>query len=135
MNRDYQYKKWTRWLIYASGFFFLILGILGIFIPLLPTTPFLLLAAWAFMHTNRKIYLWMFKNRWFGKSFSNYMKNRSVSRSVKISSLIILSITMAYSIIFVIEFRWLKVLLLVIYLAVAYHIIKLKTIDDKIQKL
>jgi hypothetical protein len=135
MDQPKQSRPILKAFLYFSGFLFLGLGILGLFLPLLPTTPFLLLAASVFMHTNKKMYYWMFNNRYFGKSFSNYVKNRSVSRSVKISSLLLLSITMAYSIIFVSENIWIRLMLIVIAIAVSYHILKLKTIDDKIEKL
>jgi len=121
--------------LYFAGFLFLGLGILGIFLPLLPTTPFLLLAASVFMHTNKKIYYWMFNNRWFGKSFRNYVKNKSVSKSVKISSLSVLGLTMAYSIIFVVDNLWIQAMLIAITIGVSYHILKLKTIDNKIEEL
>ncbi len=121
--------------LYLCGFLFLGLGILGIFLPLLPTTPFLLLAAMVFMHTNQNIYQWMFKNRWFGQSFSNYVKNKSVSKTVKLTSLSVLGLTMSYSIIFVCDNIWIRSLLIIITIAVSYHILKLKTIDDKIDKL
>ena len=124
-----------RWFRYFSGFLFLALGILGIFLPLLPTTPFLLLAATIFMHSNRKIYVWMFRNRFFGKQFLSYVKNKSVSLYVKISSLITLFLTMGYSIFFVVENIYLQVFLALITFAVTLHILKLKTIDKEISNL
>ena len=117
-------------LLYFSGFLFLALGILGIFLPLLPTTPFLLLAATTFMHTDRKIYIWMFRNQFFGKQLSAYVKDKSISISVKISSLLILCLTLSYSIIFVVDILWLRIFLFIIGIAVATHIVKLKTLDN-----
>jgi len=128
-----QKNSLVKFLLYSSGFFFLGLGILGIFIPLLPTTPFLLLAASVFMHTNKKIYVWMFNNRWFGKQFRSYVKNKSVSRIVKISSLLVLWITISYSIFFVVENIWIRLVLVIVLVGVSIHILKLKTIDDEIQ--
>jgi len=123
-------KSILKIFLYFFGFSFLSLGILGIFIPLLPTTPFLLLAATVFMHTDRKIYIWMFRNQFFGKQLSAYVKDKSVSLSLKISSIIILSLTLSYSIIFVIDVLWLRIFLTFVGLAVAIHIIKLKTLDE-----
>ncbi len=128
-------SKIVKFILYLSGFLFLGLGILGIFLPILPTTPFLLLAASVFMHTNRNIYVWMFNNRWFGKEFRSYVKNKSVSKTVKISSLLILIITMLYSIIFVVDELWIQILLIIILIAVSAHIFKLKTIDEEIKNL
>lgn len=128
-------SKIVKYLLYLSGFLFLGLGILGIFLPILPTTPFLLLAASVFMHTNRNIYVWMFTNRWFGKQFRSYVKNKSVSKTVKISSLVILIFTMLYSIIFVVDVLWIQLLLIIILVAVSVHIFKLKTIDEEIHNL
>lgn len=125
-------SPFIKGLLYLSGFLFLGLGILGIFLPLLPTTPFLLLAASIFMHTNKNIYVWMFNNRWFGQNFKAYVKNKSVSKSVKTGSLLILWISMNYSIFFVVENIWIQTLLIIILISVSIHILKLKTIDDGI---
>ena len=128
-------SKIIRFILYLSGFLFLGLGILGIFLPILPTTPFLLLAASVFMHTNKNIYVWMFNNPWFGKQFKNYVKNKSVSKTVKISSIIILIATMTYSIVFVVENLWIRIIMIIILIAVSAHIFKLKTIDEEIKNL
>ncbi len=128
-------SKIIRFILYLSGFLFLGLGILGVFLPILPTTPFLLLAASVFMHTNKNIYVWMFNNPWFGKQFKNYVKNKSVSKTVKISSIIILIATMAYSIVFVVENLWIRIIMIIILIAVSAHIFKLKTIDEEIKNL
>ncbi len=77
----------------------------------------------------------MMTNKWFGPSFRNYVKNHTVSAKVKWTSLLILFFTMSYSIIFATELLWLRVVLMVIAILVAIHILKLKTIDDKIQTL
>ncbi len=75
----------------------------------------------------------MFNNRWFGKQFRSYVKNKSVSRIVKISSLLVLWITISYSIFFVVENIWIRLVLVIVLVGVSIHILKLKTIDDEIQ--
>ena len=71
-------------ILVASGTFFLVLGIIGIFIPLLPTTPFLLLAAACYIRGSKKFYYWLIKNKWFGKYIKNYQEGRGVPLKVKI---------------------------------------------------
>jgi len=77
----------------------------------------------------------MMTNKWFGQSFRHYVKNHSISAKVKWTSLLLLFFTMSYSIIFATELIWLRVVLTIIAILVAIHILKLKTIDDKIQTL
>jgi uncharacterized membrane protein YbaN (DUF454 family) len=104
------------------------LGILGIFLPLLPTTPFLLLSAWLFAQSSKKLYKWLLENKIFGKYISDYTQNRGVPLRAKIISLVLLWGTILYSVFFVISEKWwLQALLLTIAVGVTIHLLRLKT--------
>ncbi len=68
--------KWLRALLTIVGTVFVSLGIVGIFIPILPTTPFLLLAAACYAKSSQRFYHWLLSNRWFGAYIGNYRQKR-----------------------------------------------------------
>ena len=61
----------------------LALGVLGVFLPLLPTTCFILLSAWAFSQSSPKIYHWLYYQSRFASSIQSWKKHRIVPRKVK----------------------------------------------------
>lgn len=68
------------------GIISLILGIIGIFIPGLPTTPFLLLSASLFIKSSAKLYNWLIRNKFLGTYISDYYNNKGLSKLTKIFS-------------------------------------------------
>lgn len=66
------------------GFFFLVVGIIGIFLPLLPTTPFLLLAAICFNQGSPKFHSWLLNHKWFGPPIRDWNQNRAIKLQNKI---------------------------------------------------
>jgi len=115
-------------LLVISGFLSLGLGILGIFVPLLPTTPFLLLAAYLFFKSSNKLYSWLIKNKYLGSYIENYRKHKAISLRAKIFSLSLLWVTISFSIYYFREQWWLIALLIIIASAVSLHILKFKTL-------
>ena len=107
--------------------FFLIIGIIGIFIPILPTTPFLLLAAACYARGSKKFYNWLINNKWFGEYIKNYREGRGIPLSVKIISITFLWITIAFSIFIIVINFLIQVILIIIAIAVTIHILTIKT--------
>ena len=103
------------------------LGALGIFLPLLPTTPFLLLAAACYIRSSEKFYRWLITNRWFGSYIRNYREGRGVPRSTKIIAVGLLWITIGYSALFVVGSLFFRAILILIAIGVTTHLVLLKT--------
>jgi uncharacterized protein len=106
-------------------------GIIGIFVPLLPTTPFLLLSAACFAKSSNNLYIWMYKNKYFGKYLTNYREGKGIRLKHKISALILLWLSIGYSALFIVNSIWIKLLLFIIALSVTIHIIKVRTFQVK----
>lgn len=104
------------------------LGTLGVFLPLLPTTPFLLLAAACFLRSSTRLHDWLMNHKWFGAYIRNYRDHRAMTLRSKLVALILLWGTIGYSTAFVVNQWWLQLLLLTIALGVAIHLLQLKTL-------
>lgn len=76
--------KKTAYLI--LGIFFLIVAIIGAFVPLLPTTPFALLSAFFFSHSNKKLYFWLLTLPVLGKLIKNWNQYRVITLRSKIEA-------------------------------------------------
>ena len=105
----------------------LILGIIGIVLPLLPTTPFLLLTAFLYYKGSPKIYDRLMKQPVIGKYISNLRENKVIPIKVKIVSITLLWITIPYCIFFVVENLAVRILLGVIMIGVSIHILLFKS--------
>jgi uncharacterized membrane protein YbaN (DUF454 family) len=109
------------------GTVFIGLAFLGIFLPLLPTTPFLLLAAFFYVRSSDKCYNWLLNHRIFGEYLKNYLKNRSIPLKIKIGVLVILWFTIIVSVIIFISSIWIRLSMIAVAAVVTIHILRLKT--------
>ena len=113
------------------GFLSLILGIIGIVIPLLPTTPFLLLAAACFLKGSDRLYQWLMNHRLFGDYIRNFREHKAIPLRTKIFAISLLWITILFSIFFVVRLIYLRVLLAAIAIAVTAHILQFRTLKSE----
>lgn len=114
-------------LFIAIGFISLVLGIIGVFVPLLPTTPFLLLTAALFFRSSPRLYNRLIENRWCGKSILNYREGRGVSLSAKIFTLTVLWVSIISTVILVQNHVLVSAFLLLMAGAVSVHVLMLKS--------
>jgi len=119
-------KKWLRILLISLGIFFIGLATFGIFIPVLPTTPFLLLSATLFARSSDRFYGWLIGNRFFGKYIKDYREGRGVPIKVKMGAIVILWVTISLSIIFGLQILWARMLLIAVAVGVTIHIAMIK---------
>ena len=106
----------------------LALGILGIFLPLLPTTPFLLLTAALYFKGSPRLYQWLLNQKHLGPYIRNFRENKAIPLRAKIISLVLMWGTMLYCIFFLVPLVWVKILLFLIAVGVTYHILSFKTL-------
>jgi uncharacterized protein len=118
----------NKLILIIIGTIFVVLGTLGIFLPLLPTTPFLLLAAACYLKSSEKFYNWLLNHKLLGKFITNYLKYKAISIRSKVVSIILLWLTIGYSILFVISHFYIKIILLIVAIGVSIHLLLLKTL-------
>ena len=117
-----------RLVLTILGLLSLGLGILGAVLPVLPTTPFLLLAAALFLRGNRELYDWLMNHPRMGTYIANFVKHKSITLKVKVTSLTTLWLTLLYCAIFVAEHWALRAMFIVIAIGVTIHILSYKTL-------
>ena len=126
-------KNLKKKLYIAFGFLAVALAIVGVFIPGLPTVPFLLVALFCFERSSKKYHDMIMNNKYFGPVLQDYYSGKGLTSSVKIKAISFLSCGMAFSI-YKIQNLHVRVALAVVWLAVAIHIILLKTKKTKNKK-
>ncbi len=120
-----------RFLLMVAGTISLGLGILGIPLPLLPTTPFLLLSAYCYARSSERFYYWLINHRIFGKHIRNYREHRGTTLRVKTWALILLWLSICFSAFFAVSELWIRILLFMIAAGVTIHITSLRTIHKE----
>lgn len=103
------------------------LGVMGILLPVLPTTPFLLLAAICYSHSSERFYVWLLTNRFFGQYIRDWRENKGLTYLTKLWVIIVLAVTMGISIVFFIPLFWVKVILVLIGVFITFYILSLPT--------
>ena len=125
--RDLRIPKLLNYLCTILGFLCVGFAVLGIFLPVLPTTPWLLLAAWLFYKGNPKMRIWLLNNKYLGPYIDNYIKYRAIPLKSKIISISMLWITILFSV-YIVNPILLKILLLCIAFRVTIHLLMIKTL-------
>lgn len=121
-------SKTIRFLLIIAGTISVGLGILGILLPVLPTTPFFLLAAACYARSSEKFYHWLLNNKWFGSYIKNYLNKKGIPLKVKIYAISLLWITILLSAFFAVDVIWVKATLILIAVGVTLHILSIRTI-------
>jgi uncharacterized membrane protein YbaN (DUF454 family) len=123
--------KFVKGVLIGAGTLFVGLGLLGMFLPLLPTTPFLLLAAFCYARSSDRFYRWLMNNRLFGEYIRNYREGRGIAPLHKVIALALLWATIGYAAWFLVEIWWMKALLTAIAVGVTIHLLKVKTLRNQ----
>jgi len=115
---------------FIAGSLSLALGIVGIFLPVLPTTPFLLLSAFCYLKSSKRVYDWLVNHKYFGEPIRNYMEHKAIKRNTKIGALIFLWVSLAVSAYFV-DIWYVRIILAAVGIGVSIHILSMKTLNSK----
>jgi hypothetical protein len=110
----------------SLGFMLLALGAVGVVLPVLPTTPFVLAAAVCFSASNERIHGWLKRNRVFGPYIENYRTKQGIRMPLKLSSIAFVWLGLAVSI-YRVQTPWVTALLAAVGIGVTVHLVMIKT--------
>ena len=113
-------------ILITLGFICIGLGAVGVALPVMPTTPFVLLAAFCFSASSEKFYNWLQQNRVFGPYIENYRTKQGISFLHKIASILFVWTGIAISILMVREV-WVCIVLMIVALGITIHLLMIKT--------
>lgn len=91
---------WRHWLLIVFGWLCVGLGCLGAVLPVLPTTPFLLLAVWAFSRSSTRFHHWLIHHRWLGRFVRDWEHHRVIPLRAKVAALVAMAASLAWAILF-----------------------------------
>lgn len=110
----------------------LALGLLGVFLPVLPTTPFLLLSAAVWVKASPCLYEWLLNHKLFGEYIRNFREHKAIPLHAKIISVVLLWATMSYCIFVIASDKlWLQIVLVTLATAVTWHILSYATLRKR----
>ena len=118
-----------RWVLLMAGLVAVALGLVGIFMPVLPTVPFLLLALACFARSSERFYIWLLDHAHFGPMVRPYLNGRGMPRASKVKAILLLWASIAVSVLFLVKIPWVQGLLLVIALCVTLYLLRLPTAE------
>jgi len=121
-------KRLTRGILVIAGFVFTGLGLLGIFLPLLPTTPFLLLAGACYARSSKRCHFWLLDNKWFGICIKDYQERKGITLRVKVIAISLLWISICFSVSFMVGNLFVSSIVVLIALGVTVFLIDLNTL-------
>jgi uncharacterized membrane protein YbaN (DUF454 family) len=122
-------SRLLRGLLVAAGTLCVAFGVVGAFVPVLPTTPFLLLAGVCFARSSERLHRWLFSNRLFGEYLRRYRDGEGLPLASKIATLVLLWATIGPSALLAVPDRlwWARAALFAIAAAVTVHVLRIKT--------
>jgi uncharacterized membrane protein YbaN (DUF454 family) len=120
--------RFARGLLVGAGIASVGLGILGVVLPVLPTTPFLLLAAACFARSSERLHRWLHENRVFGEYLRRYRAGEGLPLSSKVTTIVILWASLAVSAYLIPPgARWVWAVLALVGTGVTVHIARIKS--------
>jgi len=120
----------VRFALLGIGWLSVALGVIGIFLPVLPTTPFLLLAAACFVRSSRRFYNWLVMHPWLGPWFKDYLEGNGIPRKAKIYAIVMMWLSIGFSC-WLVPLAWARFGMLLSATLVTFYILRLRTLPPR----
>jgi uncharacterized membrane protein YbaN (DUF454 family) len=120
-----------RWLLLATGFVFVGLAGLGAALPVLPTVPFLLVAAACFARSSARFYHWLLANRLFGPVIRDWRETRSIPLRAKVSAIGLVVLVGGSSVLFWVANPWVQLGVTVVLLGLIAFLLSIPTSEHR----
>lgn len=112
-----------KYFLLSLGWLFFAVGVIGVFLPVLPTTPFMLLALWCFSKSSERFHYWLYNHQIFGPPLKLWDQHRVIPLIAKIFALSFIAISLAYLFVFSNLVLWVKLLAATSMLAGAIYVL------------
>ncbi|MFP8575917.1 DUF454 family protein [Klebsiella pasteurii] len=122
-----------RIILIIIGWLSVALGTLGVFLPLLPTTPFILLAAWCFARSSPRFHHWLLYRSWFGGYLRHWQQYRAMPPGAKPRAVVMILLTFAISL-WLVNLTWVRIFLLIVLACLLIFMWRIPVVDTKQQK-
>lgn len=122
-----------RTILIIIGWLAVVLATFGVVLPLLPTTPFLLLAAWCFARSSPRFHYWLLYRSWFGGYLRHWQQHRALPPGAKLRAIVFIVITFAVSL-YLVNILWVRLFLLLMMGALLFFMWRMPVVDEKQQK-
>jgi uncharacterized protein len=122
-------KQIIKILFIILGTAFLWIGLIGLLIPVFPTTPFLIISGFFFINSSEKLYHRLIDMKYFGIHVKNYVEERSIIKKFKVLSLMFIWIPTSITIIFIVDEPMIRLASILFGLLISIHILSLRSID------
>ncbi len=123
----------NRIILFILGWLAVLLGTLGIVLPLLPTTPFILLAAWCFARSSPRFHHWLLWRSWFGHYLRYWQLHHALPPGARGKAIFLMVITFSVSL-WLVKLFWLRLLLIAMLAVLVIFMLRLPVIDEKQEK-
>lgn len=117
----------VRYALIAVGWLSVALGVIGIFLPVLPTTPFLLLAAACFVRSSRRFYEWLVNHRYLGPWVRDYLEGHGIPLKGKVYAIVLMWVSISFSC-YLVPLPWARAFMLTSAVLVTLYILRQKTL-------
>ena len=124
------FSKIKKGAYFVIGTLALVIGVIGAFLPVIPTTPLILLAAWCYIRSSKKFYEWLINNERFGKTIQDYHEGRGIAKNTKVKAIVMMWLTISVSSYFFIPSVELIAFLYMIAVTVTVYIYRQPTLEE-----
>jgi hypothetical protein len=127
LNNNHVKSDLLRWILIGCGWLAILAGVVGIFLPLLPTVPFLLLAVACFARSSERFHVWLIEHNHLGPLIRDYLHGGGIPLRVKRIAIGMVWVSFPVSAVFFMKVKWVSILLMAVAVGITLYLIRLPT--------